>query len=115
MTQGTIDTQTFKALQDAAGADFVVDLVQTFIEEVPAMMAELRASLVERDAERFRRAAHSLKSNSNTFGATSLGLLARDLELSARERVTAGDPAPLEALEQEFARSATRLKEMARG
>jgi histidine phosphotransfer protein HptB len=115
MTQHTIDAQTFKALQDAAGADFVVDLVGTFIEEAPGMIAELRAALAQRDAERFRRVAHSLKSNSNTFGAVALGMLARELELSAKERVAAGDPAPLEALAQEFARSAERLEEMARG
>ena len=115
MTQDTIDAHTFKALQDAAGADFVVDLVGTFIEEAPAMMAELEAALADRDAERFRRAAHSLKSNSNTFGAVALGTLARELELSAKERVAAGDPAPLQALALEFARSAARLREMARG
>ena len=115
MTQDTIDAQTFKALQDAAGADFVVDLVETFIEEAPAMMADLEAALGARDTERFRRAAHSLKSNSNTFGAVALGLLARELELAAKERVAAGDPAPLEALAQEFTRSAARLREMARG
>ena len=34
------------------------------------------------DADRFRRAAHSLKSNSNTFGALRLAALARELELN---------------------------------
>ena len=115
MSQDTIDSATFGALQEAAGADFVADLVQTFLGEAPAMMAELEAALAGRDAERFRRVAHSLKSNSNTFGAVALGALARELELSARERVAAGDRAPLEALAQEFAHSAARLREMARG
>ena len=45
------------------------------------MLAELRARSRNGDAERFRRAAHSLKSNSNTFGALTLGALARELEL----------------------------------
>ena len=115
MSKDTIDSATFGALQEAAGADFVADLVQTFLDEAPAMLADLTASLAVGDAERFRRVAHSLKSNSNTFGATALGVLARELELSAKDRVAAGDPAPLEALAQEFARSAARLREMARG
>ena len=54
---------------------------QTFLEEAPAMLAELRDALAAGDADTFRRAAHSLKSNSHTFGALALGALARDLEL----------------------------------
>ena len=45
------------------------------------MLAELRSARAAGDAERFRRAAHSLKSNSNTFGALALGAQARALEL----------------------------------
>jgi HPt (histidine-containing phosphotransfer) domain-containing protein len=114
MTQDTIDAQTFKALQDAAGADFVVDLVKTFLEEAPAMIAELRGALASGDTERFRRVAHSLKSNSNTFGATALGVLARELELAAKEHAVV-EPAQLDALAQEYARAAARLTEMTRG
>ena len=76
-----IDPSTFAELQESAGADFVAELVGTFLEEAPGMLAELRAALAVRDAERFRRAAHSLKSNSHTFGATALGALAREIEL----------------------------------
>jgi len=35
-------------------------------------------------AERFKRAAHSLKSNSQTLGAMALGQMARALELAGR-------------------------------
>ena len=114
MTQDTIDAPTFKALQDAAGADFVVDLVKTFLEEAPAMIAELREALAAGDTERFRRVAHSLKSNCNTFGATALGLLARELELAAKDRAPI-DAAKIDALATEYQRSAARLEEMARG
>ena len=37
------------------------------------MLADLAQSLAALDADRFRRAAHSLKSNGNTFGALSVG------------------------------------------
>ena len=46
-------------------------------------------ALAAGDAERFRRAAHSLKSNSNTFGALALGALARELELGGLDAATA--------------------------
>jgi HPt (histidine-containing phosphotransfer) domain-containing protein len=115
MTHDSIDAPTFKALQEAAGADFIADLVGTFLDdEAPAMMAELESALAAGDAERFRRVAHSLKSNSNTFGAVALGLAARDLELSGLAAVTSR-PQPLAPLTAEYERAAARLREMARG
>ena len=69
MTEHAIDQQTFDELTQTVGADFVSELVDTFLEEVPPMLAELRAALEARATESFRRAAHSLKTNANTFGA----------------------------------------------
>jgi HPt (histidine-containing phosphotransfer) domain-containing protein len=73
------------------------------------MLQELRATRGAGQAERFRRAAHSLKSNGNTFGALALGRIARDLELGGID--AAGGPGPdrLDALEAEYARVATAL------
>ena len=106
-----IDTQTFAELQDNAGSDFVVELVDTFAEEAPLLLAELRSSFASGAADTFRRAAHSLKSNSNTFGASALAEMARSLELG-------GLPAtgePIDALSQELVRSVDALKALARG
>jgi len=112
MNEPTIDTATFKALQETAGADFVKELVDTFLQEAPAMLDELRAAQAARDADKFRRAAHSLKSNANTFGALGLGALARELELAGLERALAMDPQPLGALEQAYSRAAAALKDL---
>ena len=81
MRPALIDPHTFDELQANAGADFVIELVDTFAEEAPALLAELRSARAAGAAERFRRAAHSLKSNSSTFGATRLADMARALEL----------------------------------
>lgn len=81
MPAQAIDLATFTALQEAAGAEFVAELVDTFLEEAPGLMKSLESALAARDAEGFRRAAHSLKSNGYTFGALELGARARDLEL----------------------------------
>ncbi len=54
----TIDRATFAELQDAAGADFVAELVQTFLEEAPVMQQELRDALASGNADSFRRAAN---------------------------------------------------------
>jgi HPt (histidine-containing phosphotransfer) domain-containing protein len=112
MTSATIDPAIFAELKDTAGADFVCELVATFAdEEAPQMLAELRDALAAGSADRFRRAAHSLKSNAMTFGALPLGELARGLELGG---LPAND-APLVALESACADAVDALRELSRG
>lgn len=106
-----IDPQTFGDLQANAGADFVVELVETFADEAPRILNELREALAAGAADRFRRAAHSLKSNSNTFGATRLAEMARELELGGLP----ADEAPVAAVVTEFQRTIAALKALARG
>ena len=55
------------------GAEFAAELVATFLDEAPGMVAELKAAAAGGDADAFRRAAHSLKSNASVFGAAALG------------------------------------------
>ena len=123
MPSPTIDPAIFTELQDTAGAEFVAELVDTFLDEAPQMLAELRAALArpagpsgpsgpsDPSADAFRRAAHSLKSNSQTFGALPLAELARALELGGLP----ADATPLAALEAEYARAAAALQGLARG
>ena len=110
-----IDRTTFAELQAAAGAEFVAELVDTFLEEAPQMLAELRRALAEGNADRFRRAAHSLKSNGNTFGARAFAAMAKDLELGGMTPVQAASGKPLDALASEYARVASALTELQRG
>lgn len=107
----TIDRTIFSELQDSAGADFVVELVGTFFEEAPQMIADLRGALAAGDAERFRRAAHSMKTNANTFGATALGAMARQLELGGLPVDASG----IDALQALYDTAAAALKELTRG
>jgi histidine phosphotransfer protein HptB len=115
MSTPAIDPARYAELQDTAGAEFVAELVDTFFEEAPGMLAELRAARTAADADRFRRAAHSLKSNSQTFGALTLGALARELELTGMSADAARDVTRLDTLEAEYARAAAALKELRHG
>jgi HPt (histidine-containing phosphotransfer) domain-containing protein len=45
----------------------------------------MEIALAAGDVDSFRRNAHSMKSNANTFGATELAALAKELESMARE------------------------------
>jgi HPt (histidine-containing phosphotransfer) domain-containing protein len=112
MTAPAIDRATFEALKETTGAQFVLELVDTFLQEAPTMLDELRRALAAKDADKFRRAAHSLKSNSNTFGALTLGAMARELELGGVSKVIEDGRRPLDALAQEYSRVATALTEL---
>ncbi len=113
MSATTIDPATFAALQETAGTEFVAELVDTFLTEAPVMLKDLRDALAAKDADKFRRAAHSLKSNSNTFGAHTLGAMSRELELGGMGPVDAAHGAPLDALAHEYARVAAALRALA--
>lgn len=110
-----IDPAVYAELRDTTGTEFVAELVDTFIEEGPGMLAELRAARAEGNAERFRRAAHSLKSNGGTFGAVKLTALAREFELKGLDADPVRDVAGLAALETEYARAAAELKALRNG
>ena len=114
MAETVIDRATFEALKATTGAEFALELVDTFLVEAPSMLDELRRALAAHDVDQFRRAAHSLKSNSNTFGALALATMAKDLELSAADRVRKSDALPIDALALEYSRVAAALTELRR-
>ena len=115
MDPGPIDAASFRDLQQAAGEDFVAELVATYLEEAPKMLAAMRAALAAGDVDAFRRVAHSLKSNSLTFGAQGLAALARTLETTAKEAVERADTGVVAPLEAEQQRVAVALRELAHG
>lgn len=81
-----LDLNTFNILKESTGADFITELIDAFFEDAVTQMAEMKNALASNDVETFRRAAHSLKSNAATFGATDLNALARELEMMGREK-----------------------------
>ena len=115
MSDSPIDLATFRALEESAGADFVAELVDTFVAEAPLMLAEMRSARSAGDAERFRRAAHSLKSNCNTFGALALAAEARALEQQGLDADPARDASAIDGIEAGCGRVALALKGLARG
>ena len=111
MTEPLIDPQTFDELKQTVGGDFVAELVETFLEETPPILAELRTAFDARAADAFRRAAHSLKTNANTFGALALGNQARALEQGGLPP----DVTNIEALDAAYATAAAALKALVHG
>ena len=106
-----IDLTVFNNLKDATGADFISVLIETYFEDSLDLMKTLKTALAAGDAESFRRAAHTLKSNAAMFGATELSAQARELEMMGREKnLEVGNK--LEALQEAFEQVRDELKEL---
>ena len=106
-----LDINTFNALKESVGADFVGELMNTFFEDANTQMMVMNSALASNDVEAFRRAAHSLKSNSATFGATDLSALARELEMMGRDNnLAVGNR--LEVLKEAFDQVKIQLNEL---
>jgi len=80
-----INSDVLRSLQDTTDSAFVVELIDTYLDDCPALLDGMRQAMTDGDAESFRRAAHSLKSNSATLGAEALAETARTLEMKARQ------------------------------
>lgn len=106
-----IDITTFNELKAMSGEDFINELIDAFLDDGPQMIHKMRVAVSTQDVESFRRNAHSLKSNANTFGAMELGALAKELEFMARENnLDVGNK--LDILNEVFLAVAQELKGM---
>jgi PAS domain S-box-containing protein len=79
-----LDDAALADLRALGGDDFVAEVIDTFVADAPTLLATLRSSVDERDIEELRRAAHTLKSNGATLGATDFSEICRQLEQCAK-------------------------------
>jgi len=105
-----LDMTVYDELKETTGSDFVDELVETYLDDAPKLLGELKSSMEAQDVEAFRRAAHSLKSSSATFGARGLSEMARELEMLAKENNLSEAATKLPALERALHSVETELK-----
>jgi HPt (histidine-containing phosphotransfer) domain-containing protein len=108
----TINQATFEKLKNDVGADFIGELIAAYCDETPQLLAQLRLALKENDAAALRRAAHSIKSTSNTLGALSLGDLAKELEMMGRAGDLISAQPKVDRLADEYDRVQLALKDL---
>ena len=111
----SIDAATYGELRESVGDEFATELVDTFLEEAPGLLVELRAALAASDVDGYRRAAHSLKSNGNTFGALDFANMARDAEFGGFTGDAGTDTTVLSELEAAYTVAADELRKLSRG
>lgn len=83
-----IDQATLVALLEATGGDpaFLVELIDAYCDDALQLLAAMQQAAATSNAPELRRAAHSMKSNSASFGAKGLAKLCEEIE----ERAKAG-------------------------
>ena len=101
-TSAVIDMPTFEALKESMGVEFIGELVQTYTDETPQLLSALQDALARGDNEAFRRAAHSIKSTSNSFGALEFGSLAKELEMLGRDARLEDAPGKVKLLVNDY-------------
>ena len=69
---------------------FLAELIDSFLEDAPQLLAQLDQFVAAQNAEGTRRIAHSLKSNAADFGAVLLSNLCKELEMNAKSGVLDG-------------------------
>jgi len=107
-----IDPDAFDELVASTGGEaaFIGELIDTYLTDAPALFAQMRSALAAADAETFRRAAHSLKSNSASLGALTLSALAKDLEMMGKAANLKGAAAKIAAADVEYVRVQAALE-----
>ncbi len=99
-----LDPKALANLLDVLGGefDYLVELIDSFLEDGPRLVAGLRDALRDGDTAGVRRLSHSLKSNGADFGALRFATLCKTLELLSKEGSLTGAPELVDEIVSEF-------------
>lgn len=112
MPDETLDQAALAELLETVGDDheFLVELIATYLGDSPGLVAGMRSGLASGDAAEVRRAAHTLKSTSATFGAARLASMSREIEAAAAAGDLAGLAPQVEVAAVEYEAVAEALR-----
>ena len=88
-TDTTIDPEAIRRLEELSGGDhgFLVEFIDTFLDDLPKMLEDIKRSVDDQDADTLRLVAHTLKSNAAALGAVRLSELCQELEGMGKENL----------------------------
>ena len=109
--RGAVDNAVLGALRESVGGDpeFLGELVDEFLQDAPTQLEALREAASSGDATTARRAAHTLKGNSLTFGARKLASLCQDAETAASADDLTAVLSRLDEIDAEWSRVGAEL------
>jgi CheY-like chemotaxis protein len=101
----TMDSAVLDEMLRQFGAEnlpMIQELIAIYLDNAPKLLAEMESALAAASAKDLMRAAHTLKSSSASVGAMRLSVLAKSIELAAREGQLDGLAAPVGDCRAEF-------------
>ncbi len=109
--RSAVDVAVLGELRESVGDDpeFLAELVDEFVRDAPTQLESLRDAATSGDAIGARRAAHTLKGNSLTFGARELASLCRAAEAAAESGDLESVLPRVEEIEDEWHRVCAEL------
>jgi HPt (histidine-containing phosphotransfer) domain-containing protein len=113
-----LDLTAIKRVKETLGrqADTMFPtLLQGFFDDGVRLLADARRAVQQNNLKELRRAAHTLKSSSATFGATALSTVARELDNLARHGNPDGADELIERAEQEYTKAKAALEQIDKG
>jgi HPt (histidine-containing phosphotransfer) domain-containing protein len=92
------------AILERVGGDEVLlrEIITIFLDEYPALVADIGSSVERKDARALERSAHALKGSVSNFGARSATQAALDLEIMGRRNDLRRAAAVIETLKSEL-------------
>jgi HPt (histidine-containing phosphotransfer) domain-containing protein len=96
-----VDRAVLDGLLQTVGGDraFLAELIDSYLDDTPRQLALMRRALEVGNAEELQRAAHTLKSNSSSFGATTLSSMCKELEALSKSGELTGAAEQIEEIE----------------
>ena len=115
--RSVIDPAVWADLLESLGgdADFVAELLETYFDDSSRLLAAMQEALSTGNAEDLRRAAHSLKSSSASFGAIRLSNKCRELEDMGKADALEGAAEQIDHIAAEYAKTRAALEAIQRG
>jgi HPt (histidine-containing phosphotransfer) domain-containing protein len=100
---GPLNGERLAMLQAAGGGEgLVAELVDLFVDDVPARLESIREAMAAGDPEALLQTAHSLKGSAATLGADRMAEICRQMEVSGRAGEMPQGEGLFESLEAEF-------------
>lgn len=96
--------QQLRDLQQATGRDFLSEIIDLYLNDMPVRLSDLRQALVDRDAGLAEQLAHSIKGSSANIGAPAVEAVAAALELGLSQGSFDGADELLDRIESESSR-----------
>lgn len=97
-----LDPGAMERLDRIGGSDFVVEMIELFLENAPQRLKTARDAFESGDTPTLHRSVHSLKSTAANLGAQTLQATAEAAEARANEADLDAIPALLDDLDRAY-------------